>query len=93
MLRLGEHIRNRRESHTLEINYLVNSISVTPSLMSQIEKAKAFPSKITHKKITDSLQTSVGAIIGENEAYLKNPIVKFDAGVHRYLFRIETSNI
>lgn len=78
MLRLGERIRNRRESLNIQINNLANSIGVTPSLISQIERAKAFPSIITLKKIADALQTTVGAIIGENETYSQNPMVKFD---------------
>lgn len=78
MLRLGERIRNRRESLNIQINSLANSIGVTPSLISQIERAKAFPSIITLKKIADALQTTVGALIGENETYSKNPIVKFE---------------
>lgn len=78
MQRLGERIRNRRESLNIQINNLANSIGVTPSLISQIERAKAFPSIITLKKIADALQTTVGAIIGENETYSKNPTVKFD---------------
>jgi XRE family transcriptional regulator, regulator of sulfur utilization len=78
MLRLGERIRNRRESLNIQINHLANSIGVTPSLISQIERAKAFPSIITLKKIADALQTTVGAMIGENDTYSKIPIVKFD---------------
>jgi len=78
MLRLGERIRSRRESLNIQINNLAGSIGVTPSLISQIERAKAFPSIITLKKIADALQTTVGSLIGENETYSKNPIVKFD---------------
>lgn len=77
MLRLGERIKHRRESLNIQINSLANSIGVTPSLISQIEKAKAFPSIITLKKIADSLQTSVGSLIGENETYSLNPLVRF----------------
>jgi transcriptional regulator with XRE-family HTH domain len=77
MLRLGERIRNRRESLNIQINNLANTIGVTPSLISQIERAKAFPSIITLKKIADALQTTVGALIGENETYSQNPVVKF----------------
>lgn len=77
MLRLGERIKSRRESLNIQINILANSIGVTPSLISQIERAKAFPSIITLKKIADTLQTTVGALIGENETYSLNPLVKF----------------
>jgi len=78
MIRLGERIRNRREKLNIQINDLANSIGVTPSLISQIERAKAFPSIITLKKIADALQITVGALIGEYETFSKNPIVTFD---------------
>ena len=78
MIRLGERIRNRREKLSIQINDLANSIGVTPSLISQIERAKAFPSIVTLKKIADALQITVGTLIGENETFSKNPIVTFD---------------
>lgn len=77
MQRLGERIRNRRESLNIQINNLAVAIGVTPSLISQIERAKAFPSIITLKKIADALQTTVGNLVGENETYSRNPVVKF----------------
>ncbi len=77
MLRMGERIRNRRENLTIQINDLASTIGVTPSLISQIERAKAFPSIVTLKKIADALQTTVGNLIGENETYMKKPVVTF----------------
>lgn len=77
MLRLGERIKSRRESLNIQINNLANSMGVTPSLISQIERAKAFPSIITLKKVADALQTTVGSLIGENETYSLNPLVSF----------------
>lgn len=77
MQRLGERIRNRRESLNIQINNLASSIGVTPSLISQIERAKAFPSIITLKKIADALQITVGILIGENETYSQNPVVNY----------------
>jgi transcriptional regulator with XRE-family HTH domain len=77
MLRLGERIRSRRESLNIQINNLAVAIGVTPSLISQIERARAFPSIITLKKIADALQTTVGNLVGENETYSRNPVVKF----------------
>ncbi len=78
MLRLGNRIRNRRESLHIQVNELASSIGVTPSLISQIERTKAYPSIITLKKIADALQTTVGSLIGENETYSSSPMVKFD---------------
>ena len=74
---MGERIRARRENLNIQVNDLAGLIGVTPSLISQIERAKAFPSIITLKKIADALQTTVGTLIGENETYSQNPVVKF----------------
>jgi glyoxylate utilization-related uncharacterized protein len=46
--------------------------------LSQIENAKAFPSVVTLKTIADSLFTTVGELIGENETLTKNPLIKAD---------------
>jgi len=77
MERMGERIRNRRENLNIQINDLATTISVTPSLISQIERAKAFPSIVTLKKIADALQTTVGNLIGENDTYTKKPVVTY----------------
>ena len=66
MHRMGERIRARRENLGIQVNDLAGMIGVTPSLVSQIERAKAFPSILTLKKISDALQTTVGELIGEN---------------------------
>lgn len=76
MHRMGERIRKRRESLGIQINDLANSIGVSSSLISQIERTKAFPSILTLKKIADALQTTVGELIGENATFLRNPLMK-----------------
>lgn len=76
MLRLGERIRATRESLGIQVNDLAGLISVTPSMISQIERAKAFPSIITLKKIADALQTTVGDLIGENATFVAHPLLK-----------------
>jgi transcriptional regulator with XRE-family HTH domain len=76
MNRLGERVKKRRETLNLQTNDLACLIGVTPSLISQIERAKAFPSIVTLKKIADALQTTVGNLIGENDTLTKNPLVK-----------------
>jgi len=78
MLKMGERIKRRRESLNIQTNELAKSIGLTSSLISQIEKAKAFPSVFSLKKIADALQTTVGDLIGENDTYSKNPVVKFE---------------
>lgn len=78
MQNMGVRIRARRESLSIQVNDLAGIIGVTPSLISQIERAKAFPSIVTLKKIAEALQTTVGALIGEHESYSENPLVRFD---------------
>lgn len=76
MHRIGERIKKRRESLNIQTNDLAKAIGMTPSLISQIEKSKSFPSLITLIKIADALTTTVGKLIGENEAGIRNPVVR-----------------
>lgn len=78
MDKLGERIRKRREYLGISMKVLAKGISVSPSLLSQIENGKAFPSLHTIKHIADFLNSSVGALIGENETFSQFPIVSWD---------------
>jgi transcriptional regulator with XRE-family HTH domain len=75
MNRIGERIRNRRELHKLHLNELAERVGVSSSALSQIEKSKSFPSIFTLKSIADQLHTTVGELIGENEAFENKLIV------------------
>ncbi len=76
MKRLGERIKKRREYLKLQLNDLARKVGISPSALSQIEKAKAFPSITTLKSIADNLITTVGELIGENETLTRNPLVR-----------------
>jgi len=78
MKRLGERIKRKREILHMQLNELATKVGVTSSALSQIEKAKAFPSIVTLKSIADGLHTTVGELIGENEALSNNPLMRFD---------------
>lgn len=78
MNKLGERIRKRREHLEIPMNVLAKGIGITPSMLSQIENAKAFPSLHTIKHIADYLNTSVGALIGENDTFASNPVISWD---------------
>lgn len=78
MKRIGERINFKRKQLNLQLNDLAKKVGISPSALSQIEKAKAFPSIITLKSIAENLQTTVGELIGENETLSKNPIVHKD---------------
>lgn len=73
MHRMGERIRKRRENLGIRSNDLANLVGVSSSLISQIERAKAFPSILTLKKIADALHTTVGELIGESASLTENP--------------------
>ena len=76
MDKMGKRIKQKRESLGLQMKELSNKIGVTPSLISQIEKGKAFPSIVTLKKVSEALNTTVGELIGENENVITHPLVK-----------------
>lgn len=76
MKRLGERIKRRRENLHLQLNVLAAKVGVSASALSQIEKAKAFPSIVTLKSIANNLHTTVGELIGEHDALSNNPLVR-----------------
>ena len=75
MHKLGDRIKQRRESLNIHTTDLAKSIGVSSSLISQIERAKAFPSILTLKKIADALQITVGELIGEYETLIAKPLL------------------
>lgn len=76
MQRLGERIKKRREYLETQLNELARKIGVSASLLSQIENGKAYPSILNLKKIADGLSTTVADLIGENEPYSREPLVR-----------------
>lgn len=75
MQQLGGRIRKRRESLSIQMNDLAARVGVSASLISQIERTKAYPSILTLKKVADALRTTVGELIGENESISAHPKV------------------
>ena len=73
---MGDRIKKRRESLNIQASELANSIGVSASLISQIERAKAYPSILTLKKIADALHITVGELIGEQSSLNSHPVVK-----------------
>lgn len=76
MIKMGDRIRKRREYLNIHTNDLANTIGVSTSFISQIERDKASPSILTLKKIANYLNTTVGALIGENETLFAHPLLK-----------------
>lgn len=75
MNRIGERIKKKREQFNLQLNELAEKIGISPSALSQIEKAKSYPSILTLKIIAEKLHTTVGELIGENDSLANNPVV------------------
>jgi transcriptional regulator with XRE-family HTH domain len=78
MERIGERIKRKRELHSMQLNDLAKKVGISSSALSQIERAKSFPSIITLKLIAENLQTTVGELIGENESVASNPVFRKD---------------
>jgi len=78
MKRIGERVKRKRELLNLQLNDLAKKVGISSSALSQIEKAKAFPSINTLKLIADNLHTTVGELIGENETLSNFPVIKKD---------------
>lgn len=76
MHKIGDRIRQRREFLNIHTKELASAIDVSASLISQIERARAFPSILTLTKIANVLQTTVGELIGENDDLIENPLLK-----------------
>lgn len=76
MKRMGERIKKQREKISMPLSELASKVGVSPSCLSQIENIKAFPSIFTLKKIADTLNTTVGSLVGENENLATNPLLK-----------------
>jgi len=76
MDQMGKRIKRKREFLGLQVKELSVQIGVTSSLISQIERGKAFPSIVTLKKLAVALHTTVGELIGENENLVLHPLLK-----------------
>lgn len=77
MKRLGTRVRKRRESLKMQLNEVAKNVGISASALSQIENAKAFPSILTLKSISDALNSTVGELIGESESMNRNPLMKY----------------
>lgn len=75
MNRIGERIKKKRELFGINLNTLAEKVGISSSALSQIEKAKSFPSIFTLKSIAENLHTSVGELIGENDSLSNNPVI------------------
>lgn len=76
MDRIGGRIKSKRELLQMQLNDLAKRVGISASAMSQIEKAKVFPSIMTLKQIALHLNTKVGELIGEHEEMPDEPVFR-----------------
>lgn len=81
MNRIGERIKRKRELLGMQLNDLARKVGISSSALSQIEKAKSYPSILTLKLIAENLFTTVGELVGENESLFNNPIFRHEDSV------------
>jgi transcriptional regulator with XRE-family HTH domain len=91
---VGINIKRLREEKGISLRSLARQLKVSASFLSQVETGKASPSVATLKSIADSLQTTVGSLIGESQHVSDNPVVtekerryvrEASKGMHIYL--------
>jgi transcriptional regulator with XRE-family HTH domain len=73
---VGINIKRCREEQSLTLRALAKVSGITASFLSQVESGKASPSLATLKAVADSLQTTVGDLIGENVPVSNGPVVR-----------------
>ncbi len=81
MNRIGERVKRQRETLGMQLNDLAKKVGISSSALSQIEKAKSYPSILTLKLIAENLQTTVGELIGENESLFNNPVFRKEENI------------
>ena len=81
MNRIGERVKRQRETLGMQLNDLARKVGISSSALSQIEKAKSYPSILTLKLIAENLQTTVGELIGENESLFNNPVFRKEENI------------
>ena len=64
---IGLNIKTHRKGLAISLKDLAEKVEVSASFLSQIEKGKVAPSITTLKAIADSLGTTVGTLLGEND--------------------------
>lgn len=98
---IGLNIKRVRKGKGLTLRGLAKQLKVSASLLSQVETGKASPSLVTLKNIADTLGTTVGNLVGEEQNPTDNPIVRekdrksirrISSGMNMYLLTQPDSN-
>jgi len=75
---VGINIRKLREKKGLTLRELAMNMSVSASLLSQIETGKTSPSLATLKKVADALNITIGSLISDRQESPSQIIVRAD---------------
>jgi len=98
---VGINIRRLREEQGLTLRALANKLGISASFLSQVESGKASPSLSTLKNISDTLSTTVGNLIGEEQKVEDNPVIRLSdrkriheigEGINLYLLTSRDAN-
>jgi transcriptional regulator with XRE-family HTH domain len=98
---VGVNIKRLREAKGITLRALAKQLGVSASFLSQVETGKASPSLSTLKNIADTLSTTVGSIIGEDQKVSDNLVVRASErkrlqevgkGISMYLLTSQDSN-
>ena len=79
---IGVNIKRLREEKRITLRTFAKNVNISPSFMSQIETGKAQPSLETLKHIANSLSTTVGNLIGENQLGGGSPVMRAEERKH-----------
>jgi transcriptional regulator with XRE-family HTH domain/quercetin dioxygenase-like cupin family protein len=73
---VGERIRDRRQSLDMSVRELARRLTLSPSLISQIERGKATPSVGTLYAITTELKMSLDELFSEQPTHVTAPVAR-----------------
>ena len=82
MKMVGVNIKMLREGQGLTLRALAKKIGISASFLSQVEGGKSSPSLATLKSISDTLSTTIGSLIGEEQKVEENPVVRAEERRH-----------
>jgi transcriptional regulator with XRE-family HTH domain len=73
---VGVNIKRVREGQGINLRQFAKNVGLSASFISQVETGQASPSVATLKMIADELHTTVGNLIGEQQAAAVSPVMR-----------------
>ena len=72
---VGRNIRKTREKLGISVRKLADKLNITASFLSQVETGKANPSLTNLKNIAETLNVSIGNLIGEKKIKVDSRVI------------------